>query len=135
MDSRGRVVLPARDLRLLRRLLRDLVRRDTNAAGTLMLWDYVLRGEEIYLWPYRPLADVHINSTNTYEPFLYHDQLAQLLANTPDDSTYQEAFGRLEQAVEYFYGIPESWIPSSSLIQEFLPGPGKELPRATVPGQ
>ena len=135
LDGDGQIRLGARDLRLCRRLLRDFYHRGTQAEGTMRMWDYVLRGEDLYIRPFRRYADVHINSTHTYEPFLYHDQLAQLLANTPDDSTYQEAFGRLEQAVEYFYGIPESWIPSSSLIQEFLPGPGKELPRATVPGQ
>ena len=39
-------------------------------------WDYVLRGENLYMQPYRPLADMHINSAHGYEPFLYSRRAA-----------------------------------------------------------
>ena len=92
----------------------------------------MLRGEDLYIRPFRQYADIHINSTHAYEPFLYHDRLVQLLANAPENSDYQEAFERLAKASDAFWGIPEDWIPQSSLIQEFLPGPNKELPRAVL---
>ena len=132
LDPQGQVLLSARDLRLCRRLLRDFYHRGTPADDTMRMWDYVLRGEELYIRPFRQYADIHINSTHAYEPFLYRDRVALLLANTPENSLYREAFDRLGQAAEAFFGIPESWIPQDSLIQEFLPGPHKELPRATI---
>ncbi len=120
VDSRGRVVLPARDLRLLRRLLRDLVRRDTNAAGTLMLWDYVLRGEELYLWPYRPLADVHINSTHGYEPFLYRSQAMAMLREVGPEDMHQETIQRILEALEDLPDLSRELVPQNSLLQEFI---------------
>lgn len=132
LDGQGNLLLGARDLRLCRRLLRDFYHRGTQAEGTMRMWEYVLRGEDLYIRPFRQYADIHINSTHAYEPFLYHDRLVQLLANAPENSDYQEAFERLAKASDAFWGIPEDWIPQSSLIQEFLPGPNKELPQAVL---
>ena len=64
------VQIPARHLRFLRRLLRDETHRRTNAADTLFMWGYVIRGEELYIQPYRSLSDRHINSAHAFEPYL-----------------------------------------------------------------
>jgi uridine kinase len=120
VDTQGNVVLRARDLRLLRRLLRDLVRRDTNAAGTLMLWDYVLRGEELYLWPYRSLADVHINSTHGYEPFLYRSQAISMLREVGPEDMHRETIQRILEALEGLPDLDRSLVPQNSLLQEFI---------------
>lgn len=120
VDKEGKVVLAARELRLLRRLLRDRVRRNTGARETLRLWDYVLRGENLYMQPYRPLADMHINSAHGYEPFLYSREAADMLRGIPADDPHKELVDHLLAALE---GLPEmDWdlIPRNSLIQEFI---------------
>ena len=120
VDHSGKVLLAGRELRLLRRLLRDRVRRNTEAEETLRLWDYVLRGENLYMQPYRPLADLHINSAHGYEPFLYARQGAEMLRSIPKDDPHQELAQQLIAALE---GLPElDWdlIPKMSLIQEFI---------------
>lgn len=119
-DGTGKVLLAGRELRLLRRLLRDRVRRNTEAEETLRLWDYVLRGENLYMQPYRPLADIHINSAHGYEPFLYARQGAEMLRSIPAGDPHRELAQRLIAALE---GLPElDWdlIPKMSLIQEFI---------------
>ena len=120
VDHSGKVLLAGRELRLLRRLLRDRVRRNTEAEETLRLWDYVLRGENLYMQPYRPLADLHINSAHGYEPFLYARQGVEMLRSIPKDDPHQELAQQLIAALE---GLPElDWdlIPKMSLIQEFI---------------
>lgn len=120
VDGAGNVLLCGRDLRLLRRLLRDRVRRNTEAEETLHLWDYVLRGENLYMQPYRPLADLHINSAHGYEPFLYARQGVEMLRSIPENDPHQELAQRIIASLE---GLPElDWdmIPKMSLIQEFI---------------
>jgi len=120
VDRDGRVLLAARDLRLLRRLLRDRVRRNTGAEETLRLWDYVLRGENLYMHPYRPLADMHINSAHGYEPFLYAKEGVAMLREIPANDPHREAVDKILAALD---GLPDmDWdlIPRNSLIQEFI---------------
>ena len=96
------------------------MRRNTGATETLRLWDYVLRGENLYMQPYRPLADMHINSAHGYEPFLYARPGAEMLRSIPKDDPHQELAQQLIAALE---GLPElDWdlIPKMSLIQEFI---------------
>lgn len=120
VDHDGKVVLTARELRLLRRLLRDRVRRNTGGQETLRLWDYVVRGENLYMQPYRPLADMHINSAHGYEPFLYSKEGSDMLRAIPADDPHRELVEHLLAALD---GLPEmDWdlIPRHSLIQEFI---------------
>ena len=66
VDNSGDILLAARDLRLCRRLLRDFYYRGTGAEETLRMWEYVLRGEDLYIRPFRKNADMHINSCLLY---------------------------------------------------------------------
>lgn len=120
VNAGGDVVLPARDVRLLRRLLRDRVRRNTEAAETLHLWDYVLRGENLYMQPYRPLADIHINSAHGYEPFLYSRQGAAMLRDIPKDDPHQELAQRIIAALDNLPDLDWDLVPRTSLLQEFI---------------
>ena len=120
VDSDGQVLFPARDLRLTRRVLRDYTYRNTSAEGTFRMWDYVMMGEKLYIRPFRKYADCHIDSTHSYEPFLYHDDILTALDNTPADSHYAEIVLRLRESAEHFFGISSALIPETSLIREFM---------------
>lgn len=116
----GEVILTARDLRLARRILRDYLYRGTSAAGTLDMWRYVLRGEDLYIRPYRKFADIHIDSTHAYEPYLYHQDLLPLLELVGRNSQDFDYVKRLLNAEPYFFSIVDELIPQNSLIQEFI---------------
>lgn len=116
----GELLLTARDLRLSRRLLRDYHYRSTSGAGTLNMWNYVIKGEDLYIRPFRQYADIHIDSTHAYEPFLYHEGLTAMLDEIASDSPYYSTARHLLDANEALFGIPYDLIPSSSLIQEFI---------------
>lgn len=120
VNDKGHILLGARDLRLSRRILRDFHCRSTAAEGTLKMWKYVLKGEKLYIFPFRDNADIHIDSTHMYEPFLYHDGLEEMMGSIEENSPYFPEAQRLLQASQEFFAIPESLIPQTSLIQEFL---------------
>ncbi|MBR7136868.1 MAG: hypothetical protein IKC99_02315 [Clostridia bacterium] len=115
----GEVVLPAKLLRLARRMLRDVTHRNTDANETVGMWRYIRMGEERYIHPHRETADFKIDTAHAYEPFLYGYQLAEALKNHPLGEEYAEiaaVFARL-------YDLPpiaEERIPKDSLIQEFI---------------
>lgn len=116
----GELIFSARDLRLSRRILRDFHCRSTSALGTLKMWKYVLKGEELYIFPFRENADIHIDSLHAYEPFLYHDGLEEMMRAVGPDAPYYKKACRLLSANQHFFPIPGALIPASSLIQEFI---------------
>lgn len=120
VDGNGELVFSARDLRLCRRILRDFHCRSTSAQGTLKMWKYVLKGENLYIFPFREHADIHIDSLHAYEPFLYHEGLEKMMRSIDPESPYFKKADRLLAANQYFFPIPGSMIPDSSLIQEFI---------------
>lgn len=120
VDTNGDTLLTARDLRLMRRILRDFTYRGSGAEETLRMWEYVLRGEDLYIRPYRRYADLHIDSTHAYEPFLYHEDLLAALCQTDPASPYHETVERLRAAAMRFFAMPKTLVPASSLIQEFI---------------
>lgn len=128
VNEDGNVVMEAMDLRLLRRLIRDYYHRGTPAEDTFHMWDYVVKGEEIYIYPFREYADVHFNSTHNYEPFLYHDEALEMLQNIPADSKYTCIVQRLQTCLAPFFHIERSLVPADSLLQEFIKRGGFKKP-------
>lgn len=120
VDAQDQLLLSARDLRLCRRILRDYHCRSTSCEGTLKMWKYVLMGEEHYIFPFREHADIHIDSIHAYEPFLYHDGLAEMIEAITPESPHYEYAKQLSAANRHFFPISDSLIPESSLIQEFI---------------
>lgn len=114
------VLVKARNLRLIRRILRDICHRNSGVEETLNLWHYVLRGEQLYIKPFRNLADVHIDSTHAYEPFLYKAQIEPLLQTIKTHEKFSLLIGTLINGEEKFEPLSEKMIPEDSLIQEFI---------------
>lgn len=120
VDAEGEVVLKAKNLRLMRRMLRDYQHRDAPVRETLDLWEYVLRGAQLYIKPFRKFADIHINSAHSYEPALYRDSQLRLLEEYRHDEKYGELVQTLIHAVEPLPSLSAEQIPADSLIREFI---------------
>lgn len=116
----GDVLLTARQLRLTRRILRDTALRGAQPEQTLKMWAQVLRGEREYLHPFRKMADVHINTTHLYEPFLYARPFLQLMKRSHSSwneyPTILPVLDGMEQVAQ-MGSVTE--IPDTSLICEF----------------
>lgn len=104
----------------MRRMVRDYYHCNFSAMQTLSVWEKVLRREDVLMRPHRLLADVHIDTTHSYEPFLYHDAIARLLGEAGDCGIFQPLAERILAAQGHFFQIPRELIPGTSLIQAFL---------------
>lgn len=114
--------LSTRDMRLLRRIVRDARTRGTDAARTLSMWDSVRRGEERHIFPFQENADVMFNSSLIYELPVMKQYVEPALFSIPkSDPAYPEA-GRLLKLLSHSLGYPSEGIASHSILREFIGG-------------
>lgn len=113
----GKTLFHARQLRLLRRIVRDERERGTSVEETLNQWDEVCKGEDRNIRPFKDTADFHLNTTHFYEPLLYKSILAEkfegLKSTVPEAKMFLEKF-------KYCSCLPKEFVPKDSLIREFI---------------
>ena len=120
LDERGEP-LSGRDVRLLRRTIRDERNRGYPAEKTLARWPSVIRGEDRYIRPYEHQADIHVDSGLIYEICVLKYYAGPLLSAIPEDnSNYPEA-KRLLELLAPFPACSREVVPEDSLLQEFIP--------------
>ena len=115
-------LLARRDIRLVRRLLRDERFRSSPVENTMDMWPQVTRGEKLYMFPYVDTVDFVIDTTHAYEPCAFAPELLPLLEAVPADSAYAQQLSGLREKLARFIPIPESMIPHRTLLREFLGG-------------
>lgn len=113
-------LLARRDLRLVRRLLRDVRFRDSSLENTMDMWRQVMRGEELYLFPYADTADMIFDTMHAYEPAMLGTQLLPLLREVPQDSRHAATVSHLIEALSKFEPLSEELLPADSLLREFI---------------
>ena len=118
-DANGEVVSPM-DLRLIRRIARDVQFRNTSAERTLAMWPNVVAGEDKYIRPYRMSADYTVNSIHIYEPCVMRGETIPLLREIAPDSPYYKKARDLESRLMRFEPIDPALVPENSMLREFL---------------
>lgn len=114
--------IPTTDNRMLRRIIRDYKYRGVSAVETIRRWPSVRRGEERWIFPYQENADSMFNSSLLFELGVMKERGESILRQVPRDTPeYAEAY-RLRLFLSYFSPISEEYIPSTSLLREFLGG-------------
>ncbi len=114
------VRLSANELRFARRVVRDSRSRGMAPAFTYLLWKGARANERLYMEPYEPTVDFHINSTLLYEPAMIRDMLLGKLAEIPDDSPYKSEAERLAALFGRIPQYPTHPIPADSIFREFI---------------
>lgn len=110
------------DLRLIRRIVRDSQFRNSPAEETLSMWASVRNGEFKWIYKFQEGTDYVFNSFLPYElPLMKKYAQPLLSAITPDNPYYGDA-ERLLRMLKFFIEMPEEWIPSNSLMREFIGG-------------
>lgn len=118
-DSNG-VLMSKRDLRFVRRLIRDFYHRNSDAQRTFYLWKGVRMGEDRYLFPYSDRADIKIDSIHPYEVCVFRKEALKLLDSVPSDSIYYNAAQLLKDKIIRFVQTDSSKVPEGSLLNEFI---------------
>ncbi len=110
------------DLRLLRRLVRDKKFRNSPAEETFSMWAKVRAGEFKWIYPYQEGCDYVFNSFLPYELAIMKKYALPLLQALPNDSPYHSDAHRLIGMLKFFIDTPDEWVPSNSLMREFIGG-------------
>ncbi|MBN2540135.1 MAG: nucleoside kinase [Bacilli bacterium] len=110
------------DLRLLRRIVRDLQFRNTSAERTLAMWPSVRRGEYKWIYPHLENSDFIFNSELTYEFSVLKRYAKNALEQIQSESEYFVTANRLLKFIKYFDEIDSDYVPHNSLLREFIGG-------------
>ena len=110
------------ELRLLRRIIRDVDTRGHSPESTLNGWETVCEAEEKYINPYREEVDYFINTTHEYELSVYKSCILELKARgkITDIDINRLSF---MPVVSHCTSIQRSNIPDTSLMWEFIQKP------------
>ncbi len=108
------------DLRLLRRVVRDAKYRKTLPENTFAMWASVRRGEFKWIYPFQEQSDYVFNSELTYELGVMKKYALPVLEVIDKNSEYFIPANRLVKFLKYFKDIDEKYVPSNSLLREFI---------------
>ena len=114
--------IPTTDNRLLRRIIRDHKYRGVSALETIRRWPSVRAGENKWIFPYQENADAMFNSAMLFELAVIKSQAEPLLEQVPENAPEHAEAYRLLKFLRYIKPIPETQIPPTSLLREFLGG-------------
>ena len=137
----GRRLLDGRELRMLRRISRDVLHRGATALSTLDYWPMIDRTEQQFFPQYLARADEYVNSSLNYEYCVIAPLAARQIAGSLEQyekgclpgSMYlqdQPGYADLPQAVaiardllracERIPSADRSVVPAQSILNEFV---------------
>lgn len=119
-DDNGVQMLSSRQIRLIRRVLRDDRFRGATATETLHLWNNVIDGERKYLYCFKNTADIHLVTFHPYELGVYRERFCKMRNTVNKNAPCYEYFIDTANALERFTAIDSSLVPNDSLIREFI---------------
>lgn len=115
-------VLTNREIRFIRRIVRDNYFRKVDPEYMISMWDTVVDGEKKYIRPYRYTSDFTVNSIHIYEPCVMKEMAIPIFESIPRSNPHYEFIQKLKCALEEFETIDSSFVPKNSLIREFIGG-------------
>lgn len=119
-DDNGVQMLSSRQIRLVRRVLRDDLFRGATATETLHLWNNVIDGERKYLYCFKNTADIQLVTFHPYELGIYRERFCKMRGTVHKNAPCYEYFIDTANALERFTAIDSALVPGDSLIREFI---------------
>lgn len=118
------------DIRLLRRMMRDMQFRSYSPRDTIRHWHFVRRSELRYIVPRLREADATVNSFLPYELPIMKQRLGKFfpdfISEFAGDGERADAYERACRVQAIFEEIPswkdDSLVPADSLLREFIGG-------------
>lgn len=119
-DDNGVQMLSSRQIRLVRRVLRDDLFRGSTAEETLHLWNNVIDGERKYLYCFKDTADIRLVTFHPYELGVYRERFCKMRNTVSKNTPCYEYFIDTANAMERFTAIDSALVPPDALIREFI---------------
>lgn len=115
-----REIMTSQEVRLCRRMVRDMLFRGTKPERTFEQWPKVLAGEEEHIQPFKHLSNVTINSIHIYEPCVIRHIALPLLERIGVGSKYAEQALEIKEKLRMFEPLGSDMVPANSLLREFI---------------
>lgn len=114
----GEKIFHPKYLRLLRRMNRDALYRGRSVNETLSFYKSVERGEELYVAPFKRLADFSIDTFIAYEPMIYKTNLLSRLDGISEKAS--DVPEMLTDFLKRFKDGSNDYVVKDSIIREFI---------------
>ena len=108
--------------RLVRRMVRDYNFRGTSSEETMKMWDNVLRGERLYIAPFREHADLIVDTSFAYELAVYNETATKLFQEVPEGIRRFDELRSVLPAIQLFGDIDPALVAEDAMIREFIGG-------------
>lgn len=109
-------------MRLTRRAVRDYKYRGNSVESTLAMWENVRRGEKLFISPFKDRADLMFDSSLPYEVNVLKKYAETLFQAVPAENVRRREIMQMIWAFDRFVDIEDRYVPSDSLIREFIGG-------------
>lgn len=116
----GQRVLPTRDIRLMRRIIRDSKFRGHSPEKTAAMWPAVCEGEDKYIKVFKRNADLLLDTSFSSEVCLFSGYVKEMTEKFPKDSPYTEKLLKIAEYYNMFNEIDQSYLPKGSMLREFI---------------
>ncbi|MDR2933420.1 MAG: hypothetical protein LBV27_09985 [Oscillospiraceae bacterium] len=120
VDNGDKVLVP-KDIRLMRRMVRDSNFRNYPPIHTLRYWDHVVASERVNIDLYRDDVNLKMDNTIDYEVCVWHRMLRGVL-DSVDMKDYEE-YPQMQNIIDGLHRFDEidyKLIPKNSLLREFI---------------
>ncbi len=114
------ILCQPRQLRLMRRIVRDHQFRGCTAEHSLALWDNVLSSEKIYIEPHRAQAHGVIDTTLGYELQALSPFVTPLLRELPEAVACRGSVAEVLEGLRHITPIDPRLVPDDSILREFI---------------
>ncbi len=109
-----------REIRFLRRLVRDYLFRSASPSRTLELWEGVVENEDKNIIPYEKNADYMINSFLPYELGVIKAFVLQRISYDMDNKYEKNLYDALQSEFQNVQEIQSHFVPKDSVFREFI---------------
>lgn len=109
-----------REIRFLRRLVRDYLFRSATPCRTLELWEGVVKNEDKNIIPYEKNADYIINSFLSYELGVIKQFVLYKIPYDLNDNKERALNEFLQSKFQNIMEISSQFVPSDSVFREFI---------------
>lgn len=120
--NEGKLMLSPKEIRFLRRLVRDYRFRGSLPHETASMWNGVCDGEIKYIKPYKHTSDIIINSLHIYEPCIMCKDALPLLKTFTEKNDLYSFVCDMKRVLNRFIPIDDSLMPKDSMMREFIGG-------------
>ena len=109
-------------IRFARRLIRDSRTRGRSAEESCKMLNSISRGENLYIMPYKHLADYELDTFMSYELPVYRPMILDTVRSLAAETGPETGIPMLLRFLEELAPMDAEAVPEQSLVREFIGG-------------